>query len=212
MRYKWPSDLLRKNVHTRIVQDAGLQSFFDHIRSTLDNPRSSPTVGSDDEKALRNAEAQAWPQWHHIYCHRHLHTNCTEYMSRKVGLTDQQKKPMLAAVFGDAGVTAANSRVVFDGRLANATSIAYSNNFATLSDQTFSTTTAQLLHITATRLPNQRRHTMDKQQRVCQPRVEGRHRMKAEVTVGPRRQVGRTSERSIMKRWRKPWLTPGTTN
>ncbi len=40
--------------------------------------------------------AQAWPQGHHIYCHRHRHTNCTEYMSGKVGLTDQQQKPMLA--------------------------------------------------------------------------------------------------------------------
>ena len=27
--------------------------FFDHIRSAMDNPRSSPTIGSDDEKALR---------------------------------------------------------------------------------------------------------------------------------------------------------------
>ena len=35
-----------------------------------------------------------------------------------VGLPDQQKKPVLAAVFGDVGVTAANSRVVFDARLA----------------------------------------------------------------------------------------------
>ena len=90
--------------------------FFDHIRSSLDNPRCSPTVGSDDEKALRNAIAQVLSQGHHIYCRRHLHTYCTEYMSRKVGLTDQQKKPLLAAVFGDAGVTASNSRVVFDGR------------------------------------------------------------------------------------------------
>lgn len=103
--------------------------FFDHIRSALDNPRSSPTVGSDDEKALRTAIAQAWPQGYQIYCHRHLHTNCTEYLSRKVGLTDQQNKPVLAAVFGDAGVTAANSRVVFDARLAHATSLAHSNNF-----------------------------------------------------------------------------------
>ena len=36
---------------------------------------------------------------------------------------------MLAAVFGDAGVTAANSRVVFDARLAHSTSLAYSTNF-----------------------------------------------------------------------------------
>ena len=104
--------------------------FFDHIRSALDNPRSSPTVGSDDEKALRIAIARAWPQAYQIYCHRHLHTNCTEYLSRKVGLTDQQKKPVLAAVFGDTGVTAANSRVVFDARLAHATSLAHNYNFS----------------------------------------------------------------------------------
>ena len=36
---------------------------------------------------------------------------------------------MLAAVFGDAGVTAANSRVVFYALLARPTSPAYSNNF-----------------------------------------------------------------------------------
>ena len=34
-------------------------TFFDHIRRALENPPSSPIVGSDDEKALRNAIAQA---------------------------------------------------------------------------------------------------------------------------------------------------------
>ena len=101
--------------------------FFNHIYSALDNSRSSPTVGSDDEKVLRNAIAQAWPQGHHIYCHRHLRTNGTECMLI-TSLSDQQKKPVLTAVFGDAGVTAANSRVVFDAHIAHAMSLA-DNNF-----------------------------------------------------------------------------------
>ena len=37
--------------------------FFDHIRSALDIPRSSPTVGSDDEKALRNANSPGMKLW-----------------------------------------------------------------------------------------------------------------------------------------------------
>ena len=116
-------------------------TFFDHIRRALENPPSSPIVGSDDEKALRNAIAQAWPQGRQLYCHRHLHTNCTEYLSRKVGLTDQEKRPVLDAVFGDAGVTAANTRVVFDARLAHASSLANITTFG----QYFSSRVAPLL-------------------------------------------------------------------
>ncbi|XP_035690387.1 uncharacterized protein LOC118425564 [Branchiostoma floridae] len=103
--------------------------FFDHIRSVLDSPPSMPVVGSDNERALRTAIGRAWPGCHQLYCHRHIRKNCSEYLQRKVGMSDAARQPVIDAIFGKNGITAATSRVVFEGRLQHAEDLADAGNF-----------------------------------------------------------------------------------
>ncbi|MDY6930033.1 MAG: hypothetical protein SWN10_23530, partial [Pseudomonadota bacterium] len=106
--------------------------FFDFLRTALNNPKpppSPPMTGTDDEAALKDAIAQSWPTGCQMYCHRHLYRNCSDYLHHKVGMSDEAKKPLLAAIFGDMGVTAATSRTVFDERLAHAKVLASRSAF-----------------------------------------------------------------------------------
>ena len=84
-------------------------SFFDHIRRVLGCTLSSPIIGSDDEKALTLAIKKAWPYGWTMNCHRHLHKNCSDYLQRKVDMSDQQKRYVISLIFGQNVVTAADN-------------------------------------------------------------------------------------------------------
>ena len=102
--------------------------FFDHLRSVLDAP-SPPLVGSDDEKAIKKLSPKLGQMANN--CHRHLYQNCVDHLQRKIGMNDTDRKPLLAAIFGNEGVTAAEGRVVFDERLTNAQELADQSAFGT---------------------------------------------------------------------------------
>ncbi|KAI8493039.1 hypothetical protein Bbelb_290430 [Branchiostoma belcheri] len=128
-RHRRTSDFLWTNVRTWGLEDC-CSMFFDHIRSRLEDPPSLPVVG-DNERALRLAIARAWPGCHQLYCHRHLRKNCADHLQKKIGMSDKARRPFVTAVFGENGLTAARSQVVFDERLRQARNQAAAGNFGT---------------------------------------------------------------------------------
>lgn len=106
--------------------------FFDFLRTALNTPQpppSAPITGTDDETALKDAVAQAWPTGYQVFCHRHLYRNCSDYLQHKVGMSDKAKNTLLSAIFGESGVTSASSKTVFDERLAQAKLLASQSAF-----------------------------------------------------------------------------------
>ena len=90
--------------------------FFQHIALELsDSP--SPVLGSDEEKAMRNAMAFAFPDAGMLTCSRHLRGNCVNYLTDKIGLPHGPKMRLLSTIFGENGLVHSTSEVVFETRL-----------------------------------------------------------------------------------------------
>ena len=90
--------------------------FFQHIALEFaDSP--SPVLGSDEEKAMRNAMAFAFPDAGMLTCNRHLRGNCVNYLTDKIGVPHGPKMRLLSAIFGDNGLVHSNGEVVFYIRL-----------------------------------------------------------------------------------------------
>ena len=90
--------------------------FFQHIAIEFaDLP--SPVMGSDEEKAMRNAMAFAFPDESMLTCNRHLRGNCANYLTDKIGVPHGPKLNILSAIFGDKGLIHSGSEVVFETRL-----------------------------------------------------------------------------------------------
>ena len=49
-------------------------------------------VGSDDERALRNALAMVFPKSSHLLCIQHLRKNVEHYLTDKIGQTSQMRR------------------------------------------------------------------------------------------------------------------------
>ena len=53
---------------------------------------------------LRQAIKKAWPNGWTMNCHHHLPKNCSDYLQKKVGMSDQQKRHMINLIFGQNAV------------------------------------------------------------------------------------------------------------
>ena len=71
-------------------------------------------IGSDDETAIRKSIKRCFPGATQIVCTRHLNNNVKDYLSKKVGVNDKDKKLIVNSLFGENGLTDANSTVIFD--------------------------------------------------------------------------------------------------
>ncbi|XP_078689169.1 uncharacterized protein LOC144920713 [Branchiostoma floridae x Branchiostoma belcheri] len=129
-------------------------AFFDHIRSKLGSTPSLPVVGSDNERALRLAVSRAWPGCHQLFCHRHIRKNCEDHLQKKIGMADSVKRPLISALFGTNGVTAAKTKVVFEERLRQATQLANEASCGTyIKEQVIPLVTSNFNTISQTNFP-----------------------------------------------------------
>ncbi|GFN96978.1 hypothetical protein PoB_002348400 [Plakobranchus ocellatus] len=55
----------------------------------------NPVLGSDEEKAMRNAMAFAFPDAGILTCNRHLRGNCVNYLTDKIGVPHGPKMRLL---------------------------------------------------------------------------------------------------------------------
>jgi hypothetical protein len=94
--------------------------FFTNLASHLtDEEITKMVIGSDDEYALRKSIARAFRGSTQIICTRHLKNNVNDYLGKKVGAKENVRKEIINAMFGDEGLTEANSTIVFDQKLQN---------------------------------------------------------------------------------------------
>ena len=107
-----PSFLHRKSdFQTFNVFFSGIASHF------TDEEIEKMVIGSDDETALRKSIKRSFPGATQIVCTRHLKNNVKEYLSNKIGVNNKDKKVIINSIFGDNGLTDANSTVLFENRL-----------------------------------------------------------------------------------------------
>ena len=66
--------------------------FFQHLAGILSSAGSPPTFGSDEEKAMRNAIARAFPTSGRLVCTLYVKTNLNANLANKVGLAQKKKK------------------------------------------------------------------------------------------------------------------------
>ncbi|GFO00741.1 large subunit GTPase 1 [Plakobranchus ocellatus] len=73
--------------------------FFQHIALEFaDSP--NPVLNSDEEKAMRNAMAFAFPDAGILTCNRHLRGNCINYLTDKIDVPHGPKIRLLSTIFG----------------------------------------------------------------------------------------------------------------
>ncbi len=61
------------------------RDFFHHLSVELSSSPSPPVIGTDDEKAMRKAIHQAFPNSANIVCVRHLRNDVIDHLRDKIG-------------------------------------------------------------------------------------------------------------------------------
>ena len=90
--------------------------FFSKLSASLrDTDTSRLILGSDDEKALRDAIKFNFPTAKKILCTRHLKTNIDDYLKNKTGVNESDRRKLITSIFGEDGLTSADD-VIFDIR------------------------------------------------------------------------------------------------
>ena len=93
-------------------------SFFSAIDVALGETPSSPVIGSDEETAIRKAARFVFKNAKLMSCHRHLKANATSQLRDKVGTSLDVRGRLVSAMFGELGLTKANTIAVFEVRHA----------------------------------------------------------------------------------------------
>ena len=93
------------------------QSFFAESAGRLaPADLAKMTLGSDDEKAVRNALDSAFPQSTKVLCTRHLKNNTNDYLREKVGIRSGQRQEIVKSIFSQDGLCGADDSIVFEDR------------------------------------------------------------------------------------------------
>ena len=92
-------------------------TFFSALASELGvNSGSAPiAIGSDDEKAMRNAIKGNF-NGYHVLCTRHLRENITRHLG-SVGVCDANKRKIIESIFSERGLCAPDTPSVYLERL-----------------------------------------------------------------------------------------------
>ena len=93
------------------------KTFLEHVSTELDSEIDSIELrisdhiefGSDDEKALTKADDHMFPQAKRYLCTKHLKDNIKNYCQNKVGMSKKDRQKIMAQIFGDSGITDANT-------------------------------------------------------------------------------------------------------
>ena len=73
--------------------------FLQHLAGILSSTGSPPTFGSDEENAMRNAIARAFPTSGRLVCTLHAKKNLNANLANKVGLAQKYRKVIVDSVF-----------------------------------------------------------------------------------------------------------------
>ncbi|XP_013400898.1 uncharacterized protein LOC106166782 [Lingula anatina] len=90
--------------------------FFSTIAMQVDKTTQGPIIGMDDEKALKKAVEFAFSNANIISCQRHLKANVSKNLQDIVGAPLHARKEISSILFGENGLSAADSVVMFDIR------------------------------------------------------------------------------------------------
>ena len=95
-------------------------SFFSQLAAELKNVDTSRLViGSDEEKAIKNAIAINFPNASHALCTRHLKENTKRHLE-DTGVNQQVRQQILDSIFGSRGISVADTQIVYEERVKNA--------------------------------------------------------------------------------------------
>jgi hypothetical protein len=86
--------------------------FFNHLRVVLGKVTGQPIIGSDDEKAIKGAILNCFPQARTLYCVRHLKDNVGQYLTNK-GVSEGNRRRIISHLFGRMGVAFADGLADF---------------------------------------------------------------------------------------------------
>ena len=90
--------------------------FFDYLKRKMRQCSSQPVLGSDDEKAMRKAMKDAFPESGSLVCERHLKQNAADYLTNNVGVSNVRKQRVINSLFGTQGLSDAVDLVTFELR------------------------------------------------------------------------------------------------
>lgn len=72
--------------------------------------------GSDDEKAITKSIQDAFPSATRRLCSKHLKDNFNHYMQDKIGIDTKERQHLMNVVFGQDGLTNADTTLMFEER------------------------------------------------------------------------------------------------
>ena len=72
--------------------------------------------GTDDEKPLTKAIDYVFPSATRLLCTKHLKDNVNHYLQNNVGIEKGLRENVMSRIFGEDGITDANSTIDFESR------------------------------------------------------------------------------------------------
>ena len=96
---------------------AAFATFLSTISTALDTDNPI-LMGSDEEGALRKAMKRSFPSVDRIACELHLKNNSIEYLQDKVGVNAETRKLIIAAIYGDKGLTSCSDKVDYEEKVS----------------------------------------------------------------------------------------------
>jgi len=72
--------------------------------------------GSDDEKVITTSIQDAFPSATRRLCSKHLKDNFNHYMQDKIGIDTKERQYLMNVVFGQDGLTNADTTLMFEER------------------------------------------------------------------------------------------------
>ena len=101
-------------IHGRSDTDT-YADFFGHLSSKfMGCDFQALTIGSDEEQAMRKCMIHFFPRARTVVCSRHLKENAGRKLDEVLGKSSDLRRRVMAAVFGDDGLTSYDNVVAFD--------------------------------------------------------------------------------------------------
>lgn len=92
--------------------------FLCHLNSKLGYP-SKLKIGSDEEKATKNAINQAFDDPNHLLCTKHLKDNVRRYLKDKEGCGAKERELIVRSIFGYDGLLNSDDSFSFESKFSD---------------------------------------------------------------------------------------------
>lgn len=100
------------------------KAFFSHLANRIPTfGNNELVVGSDDEKAMKKAIRDAFPDAYQVLCTRHLKKSVDRQLCNTIGIDKKMRHRILKRVFSPTGLAGAENKIVFDERLETVQSL-----------------------------------------------------------------------------------------